>query len=78
MNVPKIGQFNPTSTPGHLPNKSLQSTSGLKLPPKGSAIKILPKPGVTSTTDDGQKVLKLKLKPSSSAMQRSSSKQKLA
>ena len=42
MNVPKIGErFN--ATPGHVPGKSL-GPSGFKLPPKGTAIKILPKP----------------------------------
>lgn len=38
MNVPRVGEKF-MSTPGHLPAKS---GSMLKLPPKGSAIKILP------------------------------------
>lgn len=41
MNVPKIGEKF-ISTPGHLPSKSIGGGSMLKLPPKGSAIKILP------------------------------------
>jgi hypothetical protein len=41
MNVPKVAErFN--ATPGHAPGKSL-GPSGLKLPPKGMAIKIIPK-----------------------------------
>jgi hypothetical protein len=41
MNVPKIGERFNVATPGHVPGKSMGG-SMIKLPPKGSAIKILP------------------------------------
>ena len=39
MNVPKIGER--FTTPSHIPGKSMGGAM-FKLPPKGSAIKILP------------------------------------
>ena len=78
--MPKIGEKF-IGTPRHLPSKS---GSMLKLPPKGSAIKILPPKPIEGQEGSGQKVLKIKMVRGNSQMGgatplvRSSSKSKIA